>query len=167
MAARADKMGGGGDGNFHVIDGAKRDAVVEVGKRLSAGGMDGGVEGEYADGFAKEGGLLVLRFGECDVDVVAAKGDGDAGEAAAGSVVEEGGDACWYLVCNRNRFNKMTTYYTFLIADGGEIGAGVPANKERKIGGKAGGGVGGERGQTGLGEERLKTGRARSVGDGS
>ena len=56
----------GEEGAGGVVDGAKGDAVEWGGKGFGAGGVHLGGQGESADGFAEEGGFLILGLGESD-----------------------------------------------------------------------------------------------------
>ena len=132
-AVRSDEAGRGSDGFFHAIDGAEGHAIVGAGQGLGAGGMDAGGDAGDADGFLEEGGFFVLGFGEGDGDFGAADGDGNAGEAGAGSIVEEGGDAGGKGMGAGDGLEEVALEDGVGIADGGEVGAGVPVNEERQI----------------------------------
>ena len=90
LSAGGDAGAGGVEGGFHVVDGAERDGVELAGGRegFGAGGPDfnvGKVEG--ANGFAEEGGLFVLGFGQGDMGFGVKEGDGEAREAGSGAQV--------------------------------------------------------------------------------
>ena len=96
-------------------------------------GPDFSGEIEGADGFAKEASLFVLGFGEGDLNVRAQKRDGDAGEACSGAEVEEREGVGIEMARGKEAFAEMTADDLFRIADRGEIGAGVPFEKEVEV----------------------------------
>jgi hypothetical protein len=129
---------GGGEGGFHLVDGAEGDGVklAAGGHGFDAAGPDFGLEGEGADGFAEEGGFLVLGFGEGDVDVGAEKGDGEAGKTCSGAEVEEGLRAGGEMAGGEETLTEVAANDLFGVADGGEIGAGVPLEEEIEVDGE-------------------------------
>ena len=97
---------------------------------FGAAGVDPSRDASDADGLLKEGGFLVLRFGEGDGDFGSADGDGDAGEAGAGAVVEEGCNARGKSLGAGDGFGEVALKNGFRIAERGEVGAGIPAKKK-------------------------------------
>lgn len=163
LSAGGDAGAGGGESGFHVVDGAQRDGVELAGGRegFGASGPDfnvGKVKG--ADDFAEEGGLFVLGFGQGDVGLGVKEGDGEAGEAGSGAQVEEGGRGAEVLG-GEEAFSEVAANDLLRVADGSEVGTGVPLEEEIEVGGEAGhevfwrgdGQVGGEEGgDLGFGE---------------
>ncbi len=140
LASGEDSGFGGGESGFHVVDGAEGDGVelAAGGHGFDAAGPDFGLEGEGADGFAEEGGFFVLGFGEGDVDVGAEEGDGEAGKACSGAEVEEGLGVGGEMVGGEEAFAEVAADDLFGVADGGEVGAGVPFEEEVEVGGELG-----------------------------
>jgi hypothetical protein len=81
--------------------------------------MDFGADAGDADGFLEEGGLFALGLGEGDGYVRAADGDGDAGEACSGAVVEEGGYFGWEGLGAGDGFDEVVGEDGLGIAEGG------------------------------------------------
>ena len=85
--------GGGGYGGGHVVYGSHGYGVELLGIRhgFDAGGPDFYVlKVEGADGFAEEGGFLVLGFGQGYRDGGVEEGYREAWESCSGAQVEEG-----------------------------------------------------------------------------
>ena len=132
-AVRGEEAAGGPDRGSHLIDGAEGHAVEHLDEGLGAAGVDTCRNAGDADGFAEEGGFFVLRLGEGDADFRPADGDGNSGEAGTGTVVEECGDPGRKRLRAGDGFEEVALEDAAGIADGGEIGAGVPTEEERKI----------------------------------
>ena len=119
-------------------------------------GPDLGGEMEGADGFVEEGGLFGAGLGQGDLDFGAEELDGKAGEAGAGTVVEEGGAGA-EVGGGEEALAEVAADDVLGGADGGEVEAGVPLENEVEIGEELGGerggdgGVGGEEGGKGFG----------------
>ena len=95
--------------------------------------MDFGGKAEGADCFLKEGGLFALGFGECDCNLGAAEGDRDSREPGAGTEIEQCGDSDRQGASAGDGFYKMTGENPVFIADCGQVGAGIPAEKQNAI----------------------------------
>ena len=108
------------------------------GHGFDAAGPDFGGEVEAADGFAEEGSLFVLGFGERDLNAGAKEGDGQSGEAGSGAEVEEAGGAGVEMPGGEEAFSEVTADDLLGIADGGEVSAGVPLEEEVEVGGEMG-----------------------------
>ena len=102
-----------------------------------------GASGEYIDvrqckaagDFAQEGGFLVVGFDQGQVDLGRPDFYGQAGEAGAGADVDQtdrlsrrdlGGEE---VGCGEQGFSEVASDDFFLIVDGGEVDAGVPAEQ--------------------------------------
>jgi hypothetical protein len=97
--------------------------------------------------FAEEGGLLVIRFDQRQVDVGSPELQGKGREPGAGADVEDAGrmegsrlgavgirgrgwprHAGWEeMTGHKQRLAEVAGYYFFFLADGGQVDAGVPA----------------------------------------
>ncbi len=153
-------MGGSGDGSGygggHVVYGSHSYGVELADWRhgFYAGGPDFYVlKGEGADGFAEEGGFLVLGFSKGHADFRMEQGYGEAGEACSGTQVEEG--VAWaYVLGGEEAFAEVAADDLFGVANGGEVGAGVPFEEEIEVEGELGEDFGRDgrevRGQEGL-----------------
>jgi len=159
VAVRVNAVDGRGECGLNVVNGAHGDDIEAFGCRhgFDAVGPNFGEEMEGANGFAEEGDFLVLGFGEGDAEFGEEEGDGKAGEAGSGAEVEEG--LCGgEMSGGEEAFSEMTSNDLFGVADGGEIGAGVPLEKKVEVEGEFGdqirrmiGQVGGqERGDSGF-----------------
>ena len=136
LTGGVEALDGGGDGGGHVVDGSEGDAVELLLELFGAGGVDLGFEIHRSDGFAEEGGFLVLGFSECYVDLGADEGDGDAGKAGAGAEIEQGVDVGGEGCGAEDGFEKVTAKNAFFIADGGEVGFGIPFQEEGQVSGE-------------------------------
>ena len=105
------------------------------GHRFCAGGPYFCLETEGADHFAEEGSLFVLGFGEGYGDVGTEELDGEAGEACSGAEVEEG-RAGSEVLSGKEALAEVTADDLLGIADGGEIGSGVPLEEQIEVGGE-------------------------------
>jgi hypothetical protein len=135
VAGRVNACDGCGKCGLNVVNGTHGDNIEAFGRRhgFDAVGPNFGGEMESANGFAEEGDFLVLGFGEGDAEFGAEEGDGKAGEAGSGAEVEEclcGGE----MSCGKEAFAEMTSNDLFGVADGGEVGAGVPLEKKVEVG---------------------------------
>lgn len=88
-----EELGCCGEGAVHVVNGAEGDAVEALGQvfgtqGFGAGGVDLCGEAKGADGFAKEGRLFILGFGNNDRDLAANESDGETGEAGSGTKIQ-------------------------------------------------------------------------------
>ncbi len=120
-----------GEGLRHVVDGTEGDGVEEAGGRhgVDAGGPDFGGESECSNGFAKEGGLFALGLGESDEEIGVEELDGETGKAGSGAKVEKGGAGgqAWDEVeAGEEAFAEVAADDVLGIADGRDVGAGVP-----------------------------------------
>jgi len=129
-------LDGGGDGGGHVVYGAQGYAVKFLLEFFGAGAVDFGGEMQRADGFAKEGGFFVLGFCEGYFDFGAHEGDGDAWESGAGAEVEQGVNSRWEAGGAEDGLEEMAAEDSLFVADGGEVGSGVPFLEEGQIGGE-------------------------------
>src|SRR5258708_28638570 len=144
QAARGDANLCCGESSLDVVHRAEGDdAELTVGGQgLHTGSPDLDVwKIQGAHGVAEEGSLFVLGFGEGDLKVGAKESDGQAGEAGSGSEVKErhraGGRGSWIQVAGgEEALAKVTADDLFRIADGGEVGAGVPFEEEVEVGGE-------------------------------
>jgi hypothetical protein len=132
--------GCGGYGGGHVVYSAECDGVevAGFGHGFGAGGPNFDREAEGADGFAEERGLFVLGFGQGNGNFGVQKGYGDAGKTCPAAEVEEGGGCQAKVTGGEEAFAEVATDYFFGVADGGEVGAGVPFEEEIEIGGELG-----------------------------
>jgi len=135
-AVLRDQFDGRGNGGGHVVYGAEGYAVELLLELFCAGTVDFGGQIQGADGFAEEGGFLILGFGQGDFDFGAREGDGDAGESGAGAEVEQRLNAGWEGAGAEDGFEKMAAKDALFVADGGEVGFGVPFLEEGQIGGE-------------------------------
>jgi hypothetical protein len=99
------------------------------GHSLNAARPDFGGEVKRADSFAKETSFFVLGFGESHGDLRAKEGDGQAGKAGSRAEVEEGLGVGAQMATGEETFSKVPADDLFRIADGGEIGPGVPSEE--------------------------------------
>ena len=136
QSAGSHQLCGGGNGSLHVVDGAEGDAVEADLQFLCAGAVDLYLDGKCTDGLAEEGGFLVLGFGEGDGDLGTEDGDGQAWEAGPGTEVEEGVDVCWQGSGTEDGLKEVAAEYAFFLANGSEVGAGVPFLEEGQVGGE-------------------------------
>ena len=95
-------------------------------------------EVEGANGLAKEGGLFVLGFGEGDLDLGAEKGDGKAGKAGSGAEIEEGVRGRPMCCGSEEALAEVAADDLLGVADGGEVGTGVPLEQKVEVGGELG-----------------------------
>ena len=129
------------EGGCHIVDGAKGDDVEQA---VGGHGFDATgpyldvLEGEGADGFAEEGGFFVLGLGERDLDFGVKEGDGEPGEAGSGAEVEEGFGFGRDVQASEEALAEVTADDLLGIADGGEVGAGVPLEEEIEVRGEPG-----------------------------
>lgn len=136
-AGGGEEPDGGGDGLLHVVDGAKGDTGEAFCQGFGAGCVNGDIgKMKGADGFAEEGRFLVLGLGEGDGDLRTEDGDGETGEAGAGAEVEEIGNVFRNKAGGEDGFEEVAAEDAFVIADGGEVGAGVPFLQEGEVGGE-------------------------------
>jgi len=77
------------------------------------------------------------------------KGDGKAGEASSGSKIEEGAGVWVEVTGGEEAFSEVATDDFLGIADGGEVGAGVPLEEEIEVSGELRKEIGGNFGQIG------------------
>jgi hypothetical protein len=97
-----------------------------------------GGEVEGADGFAKECSFFVLRLGQGDFDVRTEQRDGEAGKAGAGAEVQEGGGVEVEVTGGEEAFTEVALDDLFRLADGCEVGAGVPLKEKVEVSGELG-----------------------------
>ena len=135
-AVWSDQLAGGRDGGGHVVDGAEGYAVEFLLEFFCAGAVDFGAQAEGADGFAEEGGFLVLGFGEGYGDFRAHEGDGDAGESGAGAEVEQGLNAGGEGDGAEDGLEEVAAENSLFIADGGQVGFRIPFLEEGQVGGE-------------------------------
>jgi hypothetical protein len=153
------ERGGDLEGVFEVLDCAEGD---DVEASLVAGEIFGAAA-EYIDVrqckragyFAEEGGFLVVRFDQREIDVRVPELEGDAGESGAGTDIGQAWQALYHrghrecssfaqgfgkkgrhrgsagekVACGKEGFAEVASDNLFRIADGGEIDAGIPAEK--------------------------------------
>lgn len=135
VAVGLEEADGDGEGFGHLIDGAEGDAGEAGGEGFSAGGVDLDVgEAEGAEGFAEKGGFFMLGFGEGDRELGAEDGDGEARESCSGAEVEKRGEIFGEGAGGEDGFEEVAGEDAFAIADGGEVGAGVPLLEEIEVG---------------------------------
>ena len=129
---------GDGESGLHIVDSTEDDGVELTvgGHRFDASGPDFGGEVEGTDGFAEEGGLFVLGFGERDLDLRTEEGDGDSGETCSRAEVEEGGGVGVEMTGGEEAFAEVAADDLLRIADGGEVSAGVPLEEEIEVEGE-------------------------------
>jgi hypothetical protein len=140
-----------GKRGFHVVHRAQgNDVEAPVGGHgLYATGPDLGGEVERPDDLAKEGRLLVLGFGEGHGDLGAKKGYGQTGKTGSRAEVKEGPDAGVKVAASKEALAKVAADDLLRIADGREIGAGVPFEEEVEVSGEVGKEVSGDFGKVG------------------
>jgi len=135
-----------GEDGFEVFHGSEGYyfGTGEVG----AGGQDFGSVGDYIDvgqckragHLAEEGGFLVIRFDQREIDVRGPEFEGKGGESGAGADVEDAGrtvvsgqwsvvsTAFWEEVaCQEEGLAEVAGYDFFGMADSGQVDAGIPA----------------------------------------
>jgi hypothetical protein len=95
-------------------------------------------KGEGPDDLAEECSLFVLGFGEGNSDLRAKKGYGEAGEAGPGAKVKKGSGAGINLAGGKEALAKVAADDLLRVADGGEIGAGVPFEEKVEVKGELG-----------------------------
>ena len=103
---------------------------------FDAVGPDFGFEVESADGFAEERCFFSLGFGQGDLERGEEELDGEAGEAGAGAEVEEsssGRKKRLDVDASEQAFAEVAADDFFRFADGGEVGAGVPAQEDVEV----------------------------------
>jgi hypothetical protein len=132
-------------GGIHIVHRTQGDYVEALGggHSLYAVGPDLGGEGEVANDLTEECSFFVLGFGESDLNVRTEKGDGKAGEASSGSEVEEGAGVWVEVTGGEEAFSEVATDNFLGVADGGEVGTGVPLEEKIEVNGelrKEGGG---------------------------
>lgn len=88
VAGFSQQLDGGGDGLGHIVYGPKGDAVEFCLQGFGASGMDFGIQAEGSDGFAEEGGFLVLGFGQGHLHFGTHQGYGNSGEACATAEIQ-------------------------------------------------------------------------------
>jgi|HubBroStandDraft_6_1064221.scaffolds.fasta_scaffold190076_2 hypothetical protein len=103
------------------------------GHGFNAAGPDFRGETEGADGLAEEGSLFVLRFGQSDLNVGPQEGDGEAGESCSGAEIEECECAGVEVASGEETLAKVAADDLFGIADGGEVSASIPLEKEIEV----------------------------------
>jgi len=138
-ASGRDAAPGGGEGGGHIVHGAEGNDVEQAGggHDFDTVGPDLGVgEGESADDFAEEGGFFVLGFGEGYCDFGAEEGHGQAREAGSGAEVEQGAGGGRKVLRGEEAFAEVTLDDLFGVADGREVGAGVPFEEEVEVEGE-------------------------------
>ncbi len=147
-AEGGDSPAGGCEGDLHVVYRAEGDGGEGLagGHVLYAAGPDGRVgQVEAADGLAEEACLLALGLGERDVQVWEQELDGQAGEAGSGAEVEKTGrreegrgkrKVRSELEGAEEALAEVALDDALGVADGGEVGAGVPAEEEVEVGGE-------------------------------
>ncbi len=131
---------GSGEGGGHVVYGAEGYGVELLGGRQGFDPVrpDVGCETEGSDYFAEESRLFVLGFGEGYLDFGAEQGYGEAGEAGSRAEVEEGGGAGIEVLGGEEAFAEVAADDLLWVADSGQVGAGVPLEKEVQVGGEPG-----------------------------
>jgi hypothetical protein len=143
VATGGDARGGIGECLLHVVYGAEGDGVEAESwvEGVDARGPDFGGEMQGADGFAEERCLFALGFGEGNAKRGVEELDGEAGKAGTGAEVEEGGvgwEAWSEVPGSEEAFAEVAADDFFGVADGGEVGAGVPLEEEVEVGGELG-----------------------------
>jgi hypothetical protein len=125
----------GGYGGGHVVYGAEGDGVelAGFGHGFGSGGPDFYWKAQGADCLAEKGGLFVLGFGQGDCDFGAQEGDGETGEAGSAAEVEEGGGCRVEVAGGEEALAEVAADDLFGVADGGEVGAGVPLEEEIEV----------------------------------
>lgn len=171
QAAPAKDAGSRGiHGGVHIVDGAEdHDIEAAVRRHLfDTFGPNFGFEAERSDGFAEEGSLFTLRLGQGHLKLGEEQLDGQAGETGAGAEVQKSGRRRQQrreVDTGEEAFAEVAADDLFGVADGREIGAGVPAEKEVKVSAELGVEVGrdGRAGEVGF-EERGDLGFAEDHG---
>ncbi len=87
-------------------------------------------EAESSDYFSEEGGFFVLGFGEGDLNFRVKQGDWQARKACTGAEVEESCRRWVEVLGSEEAFAEVAADDLFRVADGGEVGAGVPLEEE-------------------------------------
>ena len=121
----------------------ERDAVDRIETPCGRHGFhpirpDLGGEVQSADDLAQEGGFLVLGFGEGDGDLGAEEGYGEAWEAGSGAEVEQRRGVGVKVAGGEEAFAEVAADDLFGVADGGEVGTGVPLEEEVEVSGELG-----------------------------
>jgi len=132
-AGGGDEFCCGSDSLVHTVDSAECNAIECLGQGFGAAGVDAGGDAGDADSLLEEGGFFVLGFSESDGDLGAADRDGDAGKTGSRAVVEEGGDDGGKGLGTGDGLEEVAIKDLAGIADRGEIGAGIPAEKKREV----------------------------------
>ena len=141
MTARGDSGPSCREGGCHLVDGTKGDDVEQAvgGHRFdSAWPYLDVLEAEGAEGFAEERGFFVLGFGERDLGFGVEDGNGKAGEAGSRAEVEEGFGFNGNVAGREEALAKVAPDDLLGIADGGEVGAGVPLEEKIEVRGELG-----------------------------
>ncbi len=136
-SAGAHKGRGGLDGLCHVVHGAQSHAIRLLAERLPPPGMDSSVKLQDAERLLQERRLLALRLGERDRKLWPTEGNGDSGEAGAGAKVKKTRNTSRQRLGAGDGFDKVAGENAFLITNGGQVDAGVPAKKKRTVPGEA------------------------------
>jgi hypothetical protein len=110
-----------------VIDCAQGHTIEGRGEGFRATRVHLGWNAGDADGFLEECGFLAPRLGKRHSDFGSANGNGNSWKACSGAVVEEGPDPNGERLCAGNGFDEVALKDSLGVANGGEIGAGVPA----------------------------------------
>ena len=126
-----------------MFDGSEGYDVEGLGDLLGARCLNFDVgELERADCFAEERRLFLVGFDEGDVECWDPELDGDSGKAGARADVGQGcGGSCARVPCwkkllrGEERFAKVAGDDFLGRADGGKVGARVPAKEEVDVGG--------------------------------
>ena len=135
-AAGGEKAGGGGEGGLEAFDGTQ-------GHHLGCGGEVCGTAGEYidicqckaADHLPQKSRLLVVRLDQGEVDGGRPEFEGQAGKAGPGADVNTVVGRRSSVVSGeqvaggKQRLSEVAGDDLLGIADGGEVDAGVPAEK--------------------------------------
>jgi hypothetical protein len=126
---------GGGQGGGHIIYGSKGDGVKAAGfgHGFDPGSPDFGGKAESADYFSEECGFFVLGFGKGDLNLRVKQGDRQPWEACSLTEVEEGSSRWVEMLGCEEAFTEVATDDLFRLADGGEVGAGVPLEEKIKV----------------------------------
>ena len=128
------------EGGLHIVHRTQGNYVEApvCGHGFDSIGPDLGGEAEGSDDFAEKGGLFVLGFGEGDLNFRVEERNGQAGEASSGAEVEESAGVWVEVLGGEEAFAEVAADDLFRVADGGEVGAGVPLEEEIEIDGELG-----------------------------
>ncbi len=138
LSAGSNPLDGDAAGRLHLIDGAQGDSIVEF---LGRHGFDAlrpdfGVQMKAADCFAEKCCLSVLGFSQSDVNLRVREGYRDSGETGPGAEIEEGVGGRSEVPSAEEAVGEVPEDNFARLTDGGEVGAGIPFEKQREIGGK-------------------------------